>query len=748
MRKLAWFTAGFAGACLFCFYCFSGQILYLVAGILFVLGIVLALVPRFTVFQRIVAAILIGAAFGMLWMQFYTQRHLDPAKELDGATVYEWIEITDYSFATENGIGADGYLSYNGNRYKVRLYTQNIATLSPGDRLYGSFLVSTTDKGDISYLQSKGITFRLYGEELYELEKAERLSLSNWAATVRHHIADTLESIFPMGTFGFAKALLLGDSSDLSYQDDVAFRNSGIRHIIAVSGLHISILLSAVYVLTHKRRILTPLIGIPILFAFAAIVGFTPSVNRACLMQGLMLLSILFHQEYDPPTSLAFAVLTILIFDPISISSVSFQLSVSSILGIFLFQGKIHTFLSEKMPPKSLKGKTRKAKFARWFVGTIAVSISALVFTLPLSAFYFQSFSLLSVLSNLLTLWVVTYVFCGVGIALLIGLVFQPLGVVAAWLVSWPMRYVTGMAWLLGRLPFGNVPADNIYMILFLVFAYVSLFVFFRRKENKLWVMSLCCAIALLISSAASYYETRMEKFRITVLDVGQGQCVLIQSGNECYMVDCGGGSGTQAASNAVRALWSNGFYKLDGIILTHFDKDHVNGVAPFLVQMNTDTLYLPNSSDKNGFRQGIEENFRGVANIVEEKTVISCGKGEITIFPADSDTVTNESGLCILFQVGDCDILITGDRSRTGELQLMEQTDLPDLEALIVGHHGAASSTGLDLLRVTMPDVAVISVGKDNYYGHPQQETLDRLKMFGCKILRTDRDGTIILRR
>ena len=95
MRKLAWFTAGFAGACLLCFYCFSGQILYLVAGILFVLGIVLALVPRFTVFQRIVAAIFIGAAFGMLWMQFYAQRHLEPAKELDGAMVYEWIEITD-----------------------------------------------------------------------------------------------------------------------------------------------------------------------------------------------------------------------------------------------------------------------------------------------------------------------------------------------------------------------------------------------------------------------------------------------------------------------------------------------------------------------------------------------------------------------------------------------------------------------------------------------------------------------------
>ena len=748
MRKLAWFTSGFAGACLLCFYFFSGQILYLVAGVLFVLGVILAAVPRFVIYQRVISAVLIGAAFGMLWMQFYTQRHLDPAKELDDATVQEWVEISDYSFETANGIGADGYLTYNGNRYKVRLYAQNIASLSPGDCLYGDFLLSTTDKGDIAYLQSQGITFRLYAEELYELKEAEGFSVSNFTASIRHHIGDTLQRIFPEDTFGFAKALLLGDSSDLSYKDDIAFRNSGIRHIIAVSGLHISILLSAVYVFTHKRRILTPLVGIPVLLLFAAVVGFTPSVNRACLMQGLMLLSILFNQEYDPPTSLAFAVLMILIFDPMSISSVSFQLSVSSILGIFIFQGKLHSFLSEKMPSKSLKGKTRKARLARWFIGTVAVSVSALVFTLPLSAFYFQSFSLLSVLSNLLTLWVVTYVFCGIGIALLIGLLVPPLGTAVAWLVSWPMRYVTGVASMLGKIPFGNVPADNIYMILFLAFAYVFLFVFFRRRENKLWIMALCCTFALLLSSAASYYETRMEKFRVTVLDVGQGQCVLIQSGDECYMVDCGGGSGTYAAAEAVRALWSNGLYKLDGIILTHFDKDHVNGVVPFLAQTGADALYMPDSSDKGGFREEIKDNFRGTANVIDVKTVISCGTGEITIFPADSDGTSNESGLCILFQAGECDILITGDRNKSGELQLMEQITLPDLEVLIVGHHGASASTSLELLRATMPDVAVISVGADNYYGHPHQETLDRLQLFGCEILRTDRDGTIILRR
>ncbi len=748
MRKLAWFTTGFAGACLLCFYFVFGRVLFVIAGILFSLGAVLSAIPRHISFQRIIGVVLIGAAFGMIWMQLFRQVRLDPAKELDGTIINEWVEISDYSFETANGIGADGYISHYGSRYNVRVYLNGIDSLSPGDRLYGAFSLSETGKGDISYLQSKGITFRMFTEELFELEKSEGVSSRYLPAAVRNHIGKTLEKIFPNDTFGFAKALLLGDSSDLAYEDEVAFRNSGIRHIIAVSGLHISILLSMVYILTHKKRVLTPLIGVPVLLLFAAIVGFTPSVNRACLMQGLMLLSILFNQEYDPPTSLAFAVLTILIVDPMSISSVSFQLSVSSILGIFLFQGKIRSRLSEMKYLKDAKGNSRKAKLIRWFVGTVSVSVSALAFTLPLSAFYFQSFSLMSVLSNLLTLWAVTYVFCGIGIALVVGLIIPPFGAVLAWIVSWPMRYVTGVAGLLGAIPIGNVPADNIYMILFLGFLYALVVLFLRSPKSKISVFLCCGLLALSICSAASFAESRLDKFRVTVLDVGQGQCILIQSGEECYMVDCGGGSGTYTASTAVRALWSNGFYHINGIILTHYDEDHVNGVEPFLVQMGADKIFMPDSEDKDGFRHGIEDNFRGTVNLVKERMTIPCGRGEIIIFPSYPGATGNETSLCILFQAADCDILITGDRNKSGELQLMEQTALPDLEALIVGHHGAKSSTSLDLLRATMPEVAIISVGKDNFYGHPDEETLGRLNLFGCRILRTDRDGTIIIRR
>jgi competence protein ComEC len=146
-----------------------------------------------------------------------------------------------------------------------------------------------------------------------------------------------VESAFPADTAAFAKALLLGDSSGLNYELDTAFKLSGIRHIIAVSGLHVSILFSLMYILAGKRKVLTALLGIPVLFLFAAVAGFSPSIVRACVMQVLMIVAMLLDKEYDPPTALSFAVLLMLAVNPSAVTSVSLQLSVGCMMGIFMF---------------------------------------------------------------------------------------------------------------------------------------------------------------------------------------------------------------------------------------------------------------------------------------------------------------------------------------------------------------------------------------------------------------------------
>ncbi len=751
MRKLMWFTIGLAAGCAAGAYLGCGPWLWICAAAMLSIGIILYFTAREDSRKRIVALLLAGLAVGGISITLQDALLHDPARAVDGQKIYTTVEICDHSYKTQSGIAADGYLQAADKRYKVRVYHSGIDELYPGDRLVGNHTLYYTGSGGIddpSYLQSSGIYFQAFPDNAVTYIKAEDISPQYYPAYLRSSILDLIERIFPEDTAAFAKALLLSETSDLSLELDTAFRNSGIRHIVAVSGLHVSILFSLVAVLTAKRRWLTAIIGIPVLVLFAAVAGFSPSVTRACIMQCLILIAMALDQEYDPPTALSLAVLVLLLIDPMTVTSIGFQLSVSCVAGIFLLYGPIHNFILRPKWMGGGKGKNLKAKLIRWFAGSVSVSASAMVFTLPLSAIHFQGICLVGVLSNLLTMWAVSYVFYGIVAACILGAIWLPLGSIVAALISWLMRYVSAAATILSKIPFAYIPADNVYIILWVILLYVLIVLLFLSKKKYVTITAVCICLCFGVSVFITASEGRTDAFRVTVLDVGQGQCVLLQSGDSCYMVDCGGTSPKETANTAVRALWNQGIYKLDGIILTHYDKDHVNGLLPLFVQIQADRLYLPESEDKDKLRPELESAFGGEEISVEEITQISCGNGEITIIPAFEGAIGNESSMCILFQAENCDILITGDRDINGEEQLLRQIPLPDIEVLIVGHHGSDDSTGLVLLRRTKPEIAVISVGKDNHYGHPEQKTLDRLDLFDCQVFRTDEQGTIIFRR
>ena len=187
------------------------------------------------------------------------------------------------------------------------------------------------------------------------------------------------------------------------------------------------------------------------------------------------------------------------------------------------------------------------------------------------------------------------------------------------------------------------------------------------------------------------------------------------------------------------------GIFRLDGVILTHYDRDHAGGVEYLLSRVETEVLYLPDCMDSEGYSVSLQS--RNEAMLIEEHTQIMFGDASITLITTDFGTTNNESGLCVLFQRLDCDILITGDRNAYAERDLLRQIDISDLEVLIVGHHGSKTSTCVELLEAGTPEIAIISVGENNY-GHPTKEVLDRLEQYNCRIYRTDENGTIIYRR
>ena len=742
MRKLMWFTIGFTAACAAGIYCGIGIWLALIGAV-----VALPLVCLKSAPCKVAATVLLGLTVGSVWLFSYDRVYLQTAKLCDGQTIETTAIVSDYSFQTDYGVAVDGELILNGKTFNVRLYLEESVDLSPGDRISGKFRLRATTPDSLqgsTYHQGEGVFLLAYVTDA-KMESVSETPTEYLAAVIRRKITAILDRAFPEDTRGFARALLLGDSSLLSYKEDTAFKLSGIRHVIAVSGLHVSILFSLVCVFSGRRRVSTALIGIPVLFVFAAVAGFTPSVVRACIMQGLMILALLFKKEYDPPTALSFAVLVMLCVNPMTITSVSFQLSVGCLIGIFLFYQRIHGYLVRRIGVS--KGMTVKARLLRGVCSSVSVTLSATIATTPLSAWYFGTVSLVGIITNLLTLWVVSFIFYGIMLVCLLGTFWTQAAVLVAKVVSWPVRYVLFVAKIMSGSVLSAVYTCSIYIVVWLVLCYLLFAVFLLSRRKKAGVLVLCVLAGLTSAVALSWLEPRLDDYRVTVLDVGQGQSILIQFDGKNYLVDCGGDTEEGTADTVSETLLSQGVTRLDGLVLTHYDKDHAGGVIPLLSRMKADALYLPDIQDESGIRSALQTQYQEQIVWVREGLVLSEKQAKFTLFPARESNKGNESCLSILFERENCDILITGDLGFSGEQALLETADLPELELLVVGHHGSANATGLPLLHATKPTAAVISVGKDNFHGHPSEDVLYRLELFGCRVWRTDLDGTIIFR-
>ena len=745
MRKLMWFTIGFAVACAVGVYLATGIWLLLLGGFSLVSLVALISIPSINS-KRAVAALL-GAVIGFAWLWCFDFLYLQPVREMDGQAVLLDIEVTDYSRASEFGIVAEGKTELQGKTYSIQFYINTETALSPGDRVEGGFLLRYTGGGaeNPTYHRGKGIFLLGYPKGTIQTISAENASYRHFAPILRQKILTLLDSVFPADTSPFAKALLLGEDNGLPFETAWSLRTAGIYHVVAVSGMHVSILFALIYMVFGRNRIISALVGFPLLLLFSAVTGFSPSVVRASVMQGLMILALLADKEYDPPTALAAAILVLLGCNPISITSVGLQLSAGCMVGMLLFSQRIHGYFMDESRLGPAKGKSLKAKLTRWFVGSVSITLGAISLTTLISAYYFGQINLLGVLANLILLQAVSVVFYGIMAACALGALWLPLGQIIGFVLSWPIRLVLWVTDMISRVPISAVYTNSVYIVAWLIFAYVILTVFLKSKKKHPWILTGCLVAGLVVAVGFSWLEPRLDNYRVSAVDVGQGQCLVLQNEGKYYVVDCGGDDGDDAAEKAIQFLRCQGVFRVDGLIITHYDEDHAGGADQFLSKVPTDTVYLPILDEENAIQNQLAEKYGSKIHWVVDDLVLS--GADITIYPSTQAKDSNESSLCILFQPENCDILITGDRSALGEQELMERTTLPDLEILIAGHHGSRTSTSWELLNATRPEVVIISVGADNSYGHPTQETLDRLDLFGCLVYRTDLEGTIILR-
>lgn len=739
MRKLLYFAMGMATACAMSVY---GEGTLVRQGLTAVLLVFFASVGKEAGFVQKMLLLLMGCCFGLFWFFRYEEHYLSTAAALDAQTQTVQLRTTDFSYETTYGMACDGIVTLEGKPYLLRIYLDAGEPIGPGVRINGAFRfrATTADSAqEAIYHPGLGIFLLAYQSGELAMEPDEG-SWRDYPARLRHRIQEILQSHFSPETAAFARALLLGDTSQLTYATDTDLKISGIRHVVAVSGLHISSLFALLSAMTFRKRWLMALLGFPLLLLFAAVAGFSPSVTRACLMSALMLAAMLAGKEYDGPTALSFAVVVMLLGNPLVITSVGFQLSVGSVAGIFLFTPGIQTWFAARLPGP--KGRSMTTRLIRWFSSSVSVTLSAMILTTPLCAWYFGTVSLISVLTNLLTLWIISSIFYGLIAICVLSTLLPAAAGVLAWVVSVLIQFVLLTAKTLADFPLAAVYTISPYITAWLIFCYLLLARFLVSRNRKPVLLSGCAALGLCLALLASWAEPMLDAVRFTVLDVGQGQCLLLQWEGKHFLIDCGGDQDSEAADMAAETLLSQGINRLDALILTHLDRDHAGGVEGLLSRVDTDLLILPPENTE------LARCTDGQVLYAARDLELRDGNAVIRIFVPTFPGNRNEKSLCILFDGEKCDILITGDRSGFGEHSLLRNADIPDVDILVAGHHGAESSTCEELLAAARPETVCISVGRDNFYGHPSDALLQRLECFGCTVWRTDIHGTILIRR
>jgi competence protein ComEC len=755
MRKLATAAASFSTAVFLSHYLVpSSWLLYCSAAFaaLSFIGLLFKAKARLRIFL-----ILLGFAAGFLWNSCYSAVFYKPAEKLNGCTetvtavVCRNPDITEYGSKVLVAVKTAG-----SPTVKTQLYIYgSMPDVMPGNtiRFTARFRLADTMYGEkTEAFLSKGVYLLATAKGEIEIT-GDSLPAAYIPARMEQALGQMIEQVFQSDTAAFIRALILGDTAGV-YQDtalSAALRTTGTSHIIAVSGMNIAFLMGFLGLFIRNKRLLTA-IGIPMILLFMSVVGFMPPVVRAGVMQIFLLIAPLFKRENDPVTSLSAALMLILLINPFSAGSVGLQLSFTAILGIMLFTEKIYTALDEPLRDKRLYKNVILRKAIRFVIGSFATTAGALIFTVPLTALHFGAVSLVTPLTNLFILWAVTLAFCGGIVAVILGFIYAPVGAVIAYVIGLPANYITHTIEFFSHVPIASVYTSNPAVVIWIVYIYLLLIstLTLRLKLRQLLYPACLSAVSLCLVLLFTAFLSVSRQLTVSALDVGQGQSIVVTSGKFTAVIDCGSSSGKNAGDIAVKYLQSHGRTTVDLLILTHYHTDHANGVLELLERTNVSAIALPDPSIDDG---SVPQEILGVAAKkgiavigVTENMLVSFDDAVITLYAPLGSEDENERGLSVVCSEHGFDALITGDMNADIEQRLVQTVQLPDIELLVVGHHGSKHSTSDELLTAVQPETAVISVGY-NTYGHPSSEILKKLALNGIMVYRTDEDGSVTIK-
>ncbi|MGN9864577.1 DNA internalization-related competence protein ComEC/Rec2 [Bacillus swezeyi] len=600
---------------------------------------------------------------------------------------------------------------------------------------------------DKEYLRTKGIHWNFTVQSVESCKPGG--GLSSFLLKIRKSGLDFIEDSMPETSAGIVRALAFGDRFLIEQEVLDGYQSLGIIHLLAISGLHVGILSAAVFYILLRLGITREgakwvlIIGLP---AAAVLSGGAPSVLRAAFMTEIYLISSLFTKRLKSAEVLGIACLGLLLYKPYMLFQAGFQLSFAA---SFVF------ILS-----KEILAKQRNR------IGQLLLaSFLAQLGSLPILLFHFQEFSFLSVLMNLFFVPFYVCIVMPLSFASLLALLLvRPVGGAAAgmldMLLGWSHMAVKIVS-SADMFTFTAVKPDSMQLLFYLGSICMLLISMEKALSFRRLVIPSCLFAAVLLFHAVIPHLTQGGE--VTMLDVGQGDSMYVSAPgqNGTVLIDTGGivsfkkepwrerrKTFSLGDSVLLPFLNSKGIKKLDALILTHADQDHV-GEAEFLMkkhkvkQLIVPKGYAAEPADKELLRLALK---RGVdVKVAKRGDRLNIGELEFYVLsPETADGSKNNSSLVLWMKMGGLSWLLTGDLEKEGEREIVEAFPHLKADVLKVGHHGSKGSTGEELIEQIEPETSLISAGENNRYRHPNKEVLDILNRHHVKVFRTDRDGAI----
>lgn len=659
------------------------------------------------------------------------------------------------------------------------------------------------------YLRNKGY-YLCISNGTIESGNHRPYSIEGFLYGIKNRCTKIIDNSFDSESAGIVKAMLVADKSTLDKNIKKLYSENGIAHIMAISGVHVAIIGMTLYGFLRKLRIgrlISGTFSIAIIILYGIMTGMSSSTERAVIMLILSIAAEYFGRKTDAPTSMGFAMIIMVLGNPYVILDAGFQLSFAAITGVTVVAPQLRKLLRMfkrfiKAADEKKKQKHKKIMSLRKviikLIDALVVGIASFITTTPVIIYYYYQFPPYSILINLIVIPLVSLIVGGSILVVLTGLFFAGAAVVMTYpvrLILFGYKYLCifasglpGASVLVGHISIGMVFVY--YLSVVLIFAILRM-IRIGKTERGGPILYLMLATVLFLTVVYEVYSYD-KSLKIVYMDVGQGDGVLLRtSGHGGILIDGGSSSNKRVGEYVmVPVLKYYGVSEVEYAFVSHGDVDHVSGLEYLLNEeqsgVHVVNLVLPEYGDQDALQELKSEATANNVNIIymkpgdnitynhqhAETINIEClypdeeaGQGVL-----DTNNLSMILKTTITWDVSEADIenlnkssdsdaslslLFVGDAGIAAEQRLIELygknslgeiSDSIACDILKVGHHGSRNSSGSDFLKRVSAMYGIISCGKDNRYGHPHAETLERLKMADTKYMTTKEHGAIIL--